>query len=315
MQHIYALQRQQRKRGPLANTSFAFTEPTGLFASAAFPSAPTFSHEGQEHPTQVAQFKHAFDSISIYSPVPDGEARYKGGQSDMQQAGTQLSPLQRREAGRQPISLESTPLQRVAQTSPEAGDTVYTIRPGDTLGNIAAAHNTTWQVLAQSNQIANPNLIYPGQQLHIPGRKTNDAAPQPVAAPQPASTPSPADKIPAHNTANLFPGGQCTWWANERYHELNGYYVPWTTNSNADQWTARAHDFGWRVSDQPSKHAIIDFQAGVQLASEVGHVAIVEDINGDGSLDTSNMNVLGHPGEVVRLTNHAGPGVTFITYE
>jgi surface antigen len=136
------------------------------------------------------------------------------------------------------------------------------------------------------------------------------------STPPPESTPPSAGKIPQHNTANLFPAGQCTWWATERYHTLTGYYVPWTTNANANQWTARAYEFGWHVSDQPSVGAIIDFQAGVQLASDVGHVAIVEKINSDGSLTTSNMNILGHPfGSVVDLTNHPGPGVTFITYQ
>jgi len=97
---------------------------------------------------------------------------------------------------------------------------------------------------------------------------------------------------------------------------LTGYYVPWTTNANADQWSARASDFGWHVSDQPTVGAIIDFQAGVELASDVGHVAIVEQILPNGNLITSNMNIIGHAfGEVVDLTNQAGPGVTFITYQ
>jgi surface antigen len=321
MQHVYALQRQPRKRGPLATTAFAFTEPTRLFAPATFPSSPLLPSERQGHLAHVAQFKHSFDHISIRPPDSSGGAGYR---VDMQQTGTQPFSLQRKESRRRSISPEGAPLQRVEQSSPASSDTVYTIRPGDTLGTIAAAHNTTWQSLAQHNQIANPNLIYPGQQLNIPGSRTNDAAPQLVDAPQPTNTPllvdapqpQPTSKIPEHNTANLFPAGQCTWWANERYQQLTGYYVPWTTNSNANQWTARANDFGWHVSDQPGVGAIIDFQAGVQLASDVGHVAIVEKIMPNGDLITSNMNVWGHPfGSVVNLTNHPGPGVTFITYQ
>lgn len=45
--------------------------------------------------------------------------------------------------------------------------TVYTVQPGDTLSGIAAAYGTTYQRLAAVNDISNPNLIYPGQQIVI----------------------------------------------------------------------------------------------------------------------------------------------------
>lgn len=44
----------------------------------------------------------------------------------------------------------------------------YTIQPGDTLSAIAERYGTTWQALAQANNIANPNLIFPNQTLTIP---------------------------------------------------------------------------------------------------------------------------------------------------
>jgi LysM repeat protein len=43
----------------------------------------------------------------------------------------------------------------------------YTVRPGDNLSAIAAAHRTTWQALAAKNHISNPNLIYPGQTITL----------------------------------------------------------------------------------------------------------------------------------------------------
>ena len=192
-----------------------------------------------------------------------------------------------------------------AQISCPAGDAIYTIQPGDTLGNIGVAHGTSWQTLAQHHGIANPNLIYANQQLCIPGNGNNSNPPlsQPVN-----------NAVPLHNTVNPFPYGQCTWWASQRYHDLHGYYVPWTTDSNAFQWTARANDFHWHVSTEPSIGAIVDFQGGVQGSSPLGHVAIVEQILDNGVVVTSNMNILGHGfGEVVSLRFHTGPGVTFIT--
>ncbi len=51
--------------------------------------------------------------------------------------------------------------------APAPQQTVYTVQPGDTLSGIAAAYGTTYQRLAAVNGIANPNLIYPGQQIVI----------------------------------------------------------------------------------------------------------------------------------------------------
>ena len=44
---------------------------------------------------------------------------------------------------------------------------VVTVRAGDTLSEIAARNGTTWQELARLNGLQNPNLIFPGQQLHL----------------------------------------------------------------------------------------------------------------------------------------------------
>ncbi|MGX8834754.1 GH25 family lysozyme [Amedibacillus sp. YH-ame6] len=49
-----------------------------------------------------------------------------------------------------------------------SGDIVYIVKPGDTLSGIAANYGTTYQALAQYNGIANPSLIYSGQQIRIP---------------------------------------------------------------------------------------------------------------------------------------------------
>lgn len=124
---------------------------------------------------------------------------------------------------------------------------------------------------------------------------------------------------------NNFPQGQCTWWADERYHELTGFYVPWnhTGQANAYQWLAQAQAFGWNTASTPPKGipSIICLQgsAGQGVESSLGHVAIVEKINSDGSLVTSDMNwsvgtilqtVNGYP--VRQVTFKTGSGVSFI---
>jgi polysaccharide deacetylase family sporulation protein PdaB len=45
----------------------------------------------------------------------------------------------------------------------------YTVKAGDTLYRIAKTYGTTVQALAEANNIANPNIIYVGQVLSVPG--------------------------------------------------------------------------------------------------------------------------------------------------
>ena len=48
------------------------------------------------------------------------------------------------------------------------GETVYTVKKGDTQSAIAAKYGTTYQEIAAYNGIANPNLIRVGQKIKIP---------------------------------------------------------------------------------------------------------------------------------------------------
>ena len=60
----------------------------------------------------------------------------------------------------------------VADTAPDAGAaqgvTVYTVKKGDTLSQIAAKYGTTYQAIAAYNRIKNPNAIRVGQKIKIP---------------------------------------------------------------------------------------------------------------------------------------------------
>ena len=64
---------------------------------------------------------------------------------------------------------------------PLFADTTYTVQPGDTLNAIAQRYGSSITAIAQANNIVNPNLIYVGQVLTIPGTETS--APVPTPAP------------------------------------------------------------------------------------------------------------------------------------
>ncbi len=111
---------------------------------------------------------------------------------------------------------------------------------------------------------------------------------------------------------NRFFYGQCTYWANMRYGQLTGHYVPWLGNANA--WPSQAAAYGWVVSSTPHIPSIMAFAPYVQGAGYYGHVAIAESMNGD-DITTSNWNVAGSAWATTKyLINHPGPGVTFLYY-
>ncbi|MEO6889953.1 MAG: CHAP domain-containing protein [Ktedonobacteraceae bacterium] len=184
-----------------------------------------------------------------------------------------------------------------AQIRCARGDAVHTIVWGDSLGRIAAHYHVSWQSLAAYNHIANPNQIYVNQHICIPGK---------------GSSPGGSGGHGATGTGDYFPYGQCTWWAAHRYFQMHGVYEPWTSQSDAWQWTARAYQFGWHVSSSPQVGDIVDLQPWTQGAYAYGHVAIVEQVLGNGHVIASNMNWGSHPQQVTRVEFSSGRGVTFI---
>ena len=76
--------------------------------------------------------------------------------------GKQLRP------GSTPAAAAPAPAPAAAPAPASSGGT-YTVRAGDTLGKIAAAHGTTWQQLHALNRatVPNPHAIQVGQQLAL----------------------------------------------------------------------------------------------------------------------------------------------------
>ena len=64
-----------------------------------------------------------------------------------------------------PPTATPTPITTVPPSTCRA---IYVVRAGDTLYRIALRYSTSYTEIARVNQISNPRLIYPGQQLCIP---------------------------------------------------------------------------------------------------------------------------------------------------
>lgn len=186
-----------------------------------------------------------------------------------------------------------------ARSACSHGDQVYGVESGDTLGDIAARYNTSWQRLASYNHIQDANLIYINETVCIPGHGN-----APVSGGAPGT----------RGSANYFPYGQCTWYANQRFYQWHGFFVPWMSQADAWEWTARAYNFHWRVSGSPSPGAIVDLQPWVEGAYSLGHVAVVERVLDNGDVIASNMNWGAYYWEVTYVQFTPGPGVSFISY-
>ncbi len=101
--------------------------------------------------------------------------------------------------GRRPVYIQTTPAPPLAQATatpsvqPQATRPgVYIVREGDTLSGIAEKFGVSLEDLMRINAISNPDLIYPGQQLIIPGGELPQPTPTftlPFQPPTPAFTP------------------------------------------------------------------------------------------------------------------------------
>ncbi|PJM73888.1 CHAP domain-containing protein [Bifidobacterium primatium] len=99
----------------------------------------------------------------------------------------------------------------------------------------------------------------------------------------------PAGFNPNHDTGdtgNAYAFSQCTWWAYTRRHQLNlpvGSYF-----GDGAMWADSARAHGYWVDNTPRVGDVMVFQRGQEGASaQYGHVAIVEKVNADGSVTTS----------------------------
>jgi LysM repeat protein len=158
---------------------------------------------------------------------------------------------------------QPTPVPPVQQT--------YVVQPGDTLTRIAARFGTTVQALVQANNIVNPNLIYVGQVLIIPG---SGPAPTPVPT-TPGGTPVP----PQPGAFEL--GGQTQTFANPQAMQNSGMawvklQYKWAAGDTADaigDQIAQAKTAGFKVlvsvtgkTPYPTPNSI-DFAAFTQFMS------------------------------------------------
>ncbi|TQJ36131.1 lytic transglycosylase domain-containing protein [Arthrobacter sp. SLBN-122] len=121
------------------------------------------------------------------------------------QANTIIYPGQKLKlSGSAPAAPAPAPAPAAAPAAPSpAGGATYTVKPGDTLGAIAAKHNVALSDVFAWNNLSMRSIIYPGQKIKVGG---GDPAPAPAAPAPAAPAPLAATSAPATGSYTIKAG-------------------------------------------------------------------------------------------------------------
>lgn len=156
---------------------------------------------------------------------------------------------------------------------------VYTVKSGDTPDSLAAKFKASKDEIVAANDAELTGLKV-GDRILIP----NGTQPAPVVAHVAVSSFGWGGS--AIYGFNGYDYGYCTWYVANRRAEL-GHPVP-ANLGDAYTWTSRAAAAGIPTGGTPQAGAV-----AVKHAYAPGHVAVVEQVNSDGSFWISEMNSSG----------------------
>ena len=163
---------------------------------------------------------------------------------------------------------------------PKPQPVIYIVVSGDNLSKIGTAYNVEWQRLwAKNTQLTNPDLIHVGDPITIPEPAEQLAREIPAQVQLPAATPGVAPRM-SFDGSNTYDYGYCTWYVKNR----RGASIP-NMLGNANTWYSRAAAAGMAVGSEPRPGAV-----GTTTRGSLGHVVYVESVNGDGTINISEMN-------------------------
>jgi len=167
----------------------------------------------------------------------------------------------------------------------------YEVKDGDSAESLAKQYESNAEQIISFNDAEVAGLTA-GEQIIIPNGKKPAPAPAQYFSSAPSFFGSAGSvSAPYAFTGKIFPGntyawGNCTWWVYQRRAEL-GRPIP-SNLGNANMWAINGAAAGMSVSKTPVAGSII-YHIN-DPASFLGHVGIVERVNPDGSIFTSDMN-------------------------
>lgn len=182
-----------------------------------------------------------------------------------------------------------TPKAEASEPKPEPAKApepvIYTVIEGDNLTKIGTQFNVEWQrIWAKNMGIEHPDVIHIGDQLTIPdASEVIPARELPAVVVAPVVTPgvqNPVQSVHNYDAGNTYDYGYCTWYVKNR----RGASLP-NSLGNANTWFSRAQAAGMATGYAPRAGAV-----GTTTRGALGHVVYVEAVNGDGTIQISEMN-------------------------
>ncbi len=171
---------------------------------------------------------------------------------------------------------------------PPVNGIVYTVKPGDTPDTLAAQfHSNRDKIIAYND--AEINGLQVGERIILPDAvEAGPTTAANIATAAPSTAGFPWGSGPLYGV-NGYDFGYCTWYV------ATQIAVP-ANWGNASTWAYYAALSGWNVSKTPTVGAIA--QIGGRAAFGEGHVAIVDAVLPDGSIQYRDMNGIAGWGRV-----------------
>lgn len=159
---------------------------------------------------------------------------------------------------------------------------LYEVKDGDTAAKLADKYESDAEQIISFND-AEVSGLKTGTEIIIPGGEKPAPPPVLTFANLSSTYTGPGTTSTPVYGGNSYVWGNCTWYVSNRRAEL-GRPVP-NNLGNAGSWAYNARAYGMSVNYSPAPGAVL-----VEPVYPLGHVAVVEQINPDGSILISEMN-------------------------
>lgn len=182
----------------------------------------------------------------------------------------------------------------------------YKVQPGDTAESIAARFQAVAAQILSFNDAQVSGLV-PGQEIVVPDGVKAEAVPAPKAptVAAAAAVPAKASVRSYFSAGNSYSYGYCTYYVKNRRPDAGSFW------GNAANWMSNAKASGFATSSAPAPGWIAWRPWG---GGGAGHVAIVEAVNGDGTMVVSDMNGTAGWNRIARETVPVSSYSGFIGY-
>lgn len=174
---------------------------------------------------------------------------------------------------------------------PPINGIIYTVKDGDTTSSIASRYKTDERRIIAYNDLELGGLSA-GRKLILPDGDLPTTERPGYVAPRPAYSSYGGTVIGSYrggSVGNRYAFGNCTYYAYDRRAALGRPIGSFW--GNASTWAMAARSSGYLVDHNPEPGAIAQWNAYSDAwIGYYGHVAVVETVNGDGTVTISEMN-------------------------